>query len=137
MKAWLARAVANTVLRGEQPQNRLARWGRWYPATPTVVESRFQSADEPYPRHWRTFPDAWSPEDLVDPNVRDTLASAIAELPRPWRDVLIARDVLERSAVEVSEQQGLTPDQQRAILNRARATLREHLAQRFARRGYG
>lgn len=137
MKAWLARAVANTVLRGEQPRNGLARWSRWYPATPTVVESRFQAADEPYPRHWRTFPDAWSPEDLVDPNVSDILASAIAELPRPWRDVLIARDVLERSAVEVSEQQGLTPDQQRAILNRARARLREHLAQRFARRGYG
>jgi DNA-directed RNA polymerase specialized sigma24 family protein len=61
------------------------------------------------------------------------LASAMDELPRTWREVVIARDVLERSAVEVSEQQGLTPEQQRAILNRARATLREHLAQVFTR----
>jgi DNA-directed RNA polymerase specialized sigma24 family protein len=137
MKAWLARAVANTVLRGEQPRNRLARWSRWYPATPTVVESRFQAADEPYPRHWRKFPEVWAPDDLANPNVGSILASAIDELPRPWRDVVIARDVLELSALEVSEQQGLSPDQQRAILNRARAKLREHLAQHFARRGHG
>jgi RNA polymerase sigma-70 factor (ECF subfamily) len=137
MKAWLARAAANTILRGEQPRNRLARWSRWYPATPTVEESRFQAAGEFYPGHWRAFPDTWSPEDLADPSVSDLLASAIDELPRPWRDVVIARDVLQRSADEVTEQQGLTADRQRAILNRARATLRERLAKRFARRRDG
>jgi RNA polymerase sigma-70 factor (ECF subfamily) len=137
MKAWLARAAANTVLRGEQPRNRVARWSRWFPTTPTVEASRFQEADEPYPRHWREFPDAWPPVDPADPAVRDALATAIDELPRPWRDVVIARDALNRGAGEVSERQGLTPEQQRAMLNRARARLRERLARRFASTGDG
>jgi RNA polymerase sigma-70 factor, ECF subfamily len=131
MKAWLARATANTVLRGEQSHNRVARWSRWFPTTPTVDEARFQDADEPYPRHWRRFPRPWPPIDTDDPAVRDTLASGIDELPRRWRDILIARDVHRRRAAEVSEQQGVTPAQQRSMLNRARAMLRERLAQRF------
>ncbi len=134
MKAWLARAAANTVLRGEHPRNWLARWSRWFPRAPTVDESHFQDADEPYPGHWREFPRAWSALEPADPDVRDTLATAIDELPHPWRVVVIARDIHRHSAAEVSEQLGITPEQQRAMLNRARATLRERLAERFARR---
>jgi RNA polymerase sigma-70 factor, ECF subfamily len=137
MKAWLARATANTVLRGKQPRNRIARWSRWFPRTPTVAASRFQGTDEPYPRHWRKFPDPWRALDPADPDVRDTLAEAIDELPRPWRGVLIDRDVLDRGATEIGEQRGLTPQQERAMLNRARARVRERLAQRLARRGDG
>jgi DNA-directed RNA polymerase specialized sigma24 family protein len=36
-----------------------------------------------------------------------------------------------RPAAEVSEQHGVTPAQQRAMLNRARAMLRERLAREF------
>jgi RNA polymerase sigma-70 factor, ECF subfamily len=133
MKSWLARAAANTVLRGEHPRNRLARWSRWFPATPTVDESHFQYTDEPHPRHWREFPHTWPAIEPADPTVRDTLADALGELPRPWRDLVVARDIRQRSTAEVSEQQGVTPEQQRAILNRARARLRERLAQRLAR----
>ena len=50
---------------------------------------------------------------------------------------MIARDVRGRSAAEVGAQLGVTPEQQRAILNRARARLRERLAERFARRDGG
>ncbi len=61
------------------------------------------------------------------------LAEVIDELPRPWREVLIDRDVLDRDATEIGERRGPTPAQQRAMLNRARARVRERLAQRFAR----
>jgi DNA-directed RNA polymerase specialized sigma24 family protein len=44
--------------------------------------------------------------------------------------VVIARDVRGGGAAEVSERLGLTPRQQRAILNRARARLRERLDRR-------
>lgn len=132
MKAWLARAVANTVLRGEHPRNRLARWSRWFPATPTVDASRFQDAGEPHPRHWREFPRAWPVVEPADPAVGDALAAALDELPHPWREVVIARDVLRRSPAEVSQQLGITLAQQRAMLNRARARLRERLAERLA-----
>jgi RNA polymerase sigma-70 factor (ECF subfamily) len=133
VKAWLARAAANTVLRGEHPRNRLARWSRWFPAASTVEAARFQDADEPHPRHWREFPRVWPVIDPTDPAVRDILAAAIDEMPRPWRDVLLARDVRGRSTAEVSALLGITPEQQRAMLNRARARLRERLAERFAR----
>lgn len=113
--------------------NPLARWRRWFPKTPTVDPSQFQGAGEPFPRHWRRFPDPWPTLDPDDPETRDALAAAIDDLPRPWREVLTARDALDRDPVEIEQQQGRTPAQQRAILNRARARLRERLGERFAR----
>jgi RNA polymerase sigma-70 factor (ECF subfamily) len=102
------------------------------PETPTVDGDRFQGPGEAHPRHWRRFPRAWPPIRPDDPAVRETLATAIDELPRPWRDVVIARDVQGRTADEVRERQGVTLAQQRAMLNRARASLRKRLAARFA-----
>jgi RNA polymerase sigma-70 factor, ECF subfamily len=133
MKRWLARAVANTTSRSEEPRTRFARQpARWFAPTPTVPASRFQDTGEPFPRHWRRFPEPWAIIDPSDPAVRDALAAAIEELPATWREVVIARDGLGRDAGEVSERLGLTPRQQRAILNRARASLRERLARRLA-----
>jgi RNA polymerase sigma-70 factor, ECF subfamily len=133
MKRWLARAVANTTSRSEEPRTRFARQpARWFAPTPTVPASRFQDAGEPFPRHWRRFPEPWAIVDPSDPAVRDALAAAIEELPATWREVVIARDGLGRDAGEVSERLGLTPRQQRAILNRSRASLRDHLARRLA-----
>jgi RNA polymerase sigma-70 factor (ECF subfamily) len=132
MKGWLARAVANTRLRGEEPRTRFARQpARWFAPTPTVPESRFQDAGEPFPQHWRTFPEPWTTTDPADADVLDPLAAAIEELPATWREVAIARDGLGRDPGEVSERLGLTSRQQRAILNRARASLRERLARRL------
>jgi RNA polymerase sigma-70 factor (ECF subfamily) len=73
--------------------------------------------------------------DPADADVRDALAAAIEDLPATWREVVIARDVLDRNADEVSERLGLTLQQQRVILNRARARLRERLARHFAPEG--
>ena len=129
MKGWLARAAANTRLRGEEPRTRFARQpARWFAPTPAVPESRFQDVGEPFPRHWRRFPEPWAMLDPADPGVGDTLAAAVEELPATWREVIIARDALGHDAVEVGERLGLTPRQQRAILNRARARVRERLA---------
>jgi RNA polymerase sigma-70 factor, ECF subfamily len=132
MKGWLARALYNTRLRAEEPRTRFARQpARWLTPTPTVPESRFQDLGEPFPKHWRRFPQPWAVVDPSDPTVRDALAAAIEELPATWREVVISRDGFGRNAGEVSERLGLTSRQQRAILNRARARLRERLAQRL------
>jgi RNA polymerase sigma-70 factor (ECF subfamily) len=129
MKRWLARAMANTASRCEEPRTRFARQpARWFAPTPTVPPSRFQDTAEPFPRHWRRFPEPWAMADPADPELRDALAAAIAELPATWREVVIARDGRGRDADEVSQHLGLTLRQQRAILNRARARLRERLA---------
>ena len=134
MRGWLARAAANTALRGEEPRNRFARWtARWFKRTPTVPGSWFQDADEPFPGHWRSFPDTWPTVDPADPDVQGTLVAAVDELPATWREVVTARDVLGRDAAEVGERLGLTPRQQRAILNRARAMVRARLDRRLVR----
>ena len=133
MKSWLARAVASTVIRGAEPQNRFACWSRWFPAAPAVDDARFQGAGDPWPRHWREFPDPWPPADLADPAVRTYLRDAVRELPGRWRDVVRQRDVEGRRAAEVSADLGLSAGQQRAMLNRARACLRERLAQLLSR----
>jgi DNA-directed RNA polymerase specialized sigma24 family protein len=77
------------------------------------------------------LPEPWAIADPADPAVRDALAAAFEELPATWREVVIARDGLGRDPGEVSERLGLTSRQQRAILNRARASLRERLARRL------
>jgi len=63
------------------------------------------------------------------------LTAAVDELPGTWREVVIARDGLGRNAADVSARLGLTPRQQRAILTRARAQLRERIAQRLVQNG--
>jgi RNA polymerase sigma-70 factor, ECF subfamily len=133
---WLTRAAADAALRGEEPRNRFARWtARWFPPTPTVAQSRFQDVGEPFPRHWRRFPAPWPTVDAADPTLQAALAGAIGELPATWREVVIARDGLGRDAADVSARLGLTPGQQRAILTRARALLRERLAEHLVQNG--
>lgn len=133
MKGWLSRAVANTALRGEERRNRFARWSRWLPAKPAVDDARFRGTEDLYPRHWREFPDSWPPVDPADPAVRQQLLDAMEELPGTWRGVVEQRDVQNRDPAEVSADLGVTPQQQRAMLNRARAFLRERLAQLLTR----
>ena len=129
MTGWLGRAAAATALRGEEPRNRFARWtARWFARTPAVAAARFQGDGAPFPHHWHRFPEPWPTVDPADTAARDTLAAAIEELPATWREVIIARDALGRDAVDVSARLGLSPRQQRAILNQARARLRERLA---------
>ena len=136
MRTWLARAAANTALRGQEPRTRFARWtARWFDRTPSVPEAAFQGPDEPYPRHWRRFPEPWTSAELADPAVSGALAAAVDELPQTWRAVVVARDALGQDPAEVSARLGLTAQQQRAVLNRARAMLRQRLAERLTRDG--
>jgi RNA polymerase sigma-70 factor, ECF subfamily len=133
MKSWLSRAVANTVVRGAEPRNRIARWSRWFPAEPAVDDSAFQDVDEEFPRHWREFPQPWPGAD--PDTVRRGLAEAMAELPASWRDVVRRRDVAGRDAAEVARELGITVEQEQAMLNRARAFLRTRLAELLTRPG--
>jgi len=124
MRTWFACAAANTALRGQAPRTRFARWtARWFDRTPSVPESRFQGPDEPYPRHWRRFPEPWTG---VAP---DAPAAALDELPATRRAVVVARDGLGQDPAAVSARLGPTAEQQRAVLNRARAMLRHRLAE--------
>lgn len=107
-------------------------WRREYPPSPAVDTARFQDETEPYPRHWREAPEPWPPGDVGD---SAELTDGLRELPRTWREVVSRTDVRRGNPVEVAADLGLDPGQERAIRNRARAVLRERLAQFLSRQG--
>jgi RNA polymerase sigma-70 factor (ECF subfamily) len=124
MKISIARMITNLAARGRGLGTRFAWWSRWFPPATTVDANRFQGDADPYPDHWREFPRPWPGDNAVEPA---ELKAALAGLPDPWRRVVILRDVEGRPPAEVSAATGLTAEQQRDVLNRAREQLREAL----------
>jgi RNA polymerase sigma-70 factor (ECF subfamily) len=121
-KNWLARLEANAVARGLR-----AMAGRWFRSRPVVADAAFQDADEPYPGHWREFPQAWPGATI------DQLRDALDQLPHTWRAVLLRHDSrgstadATRDDRAVAAETGLTVAQERDILTRARAAVRDAL----------
>jgi RNA polymerase sigma-70 factor (ECF subfamily) len=125
MKISIARMIANLAARGRGLGNRFAWWSRWFPPATTVDPDRFQGAGDPAPDHWKEFPRSWPAGGALGP---EALKAALAALPDPWRRVVILRDVDGGTPAEVSAATGLTAEQQRDVLNRARELLREELS---------
>ena len=121
MKISMARMITDLVAKGRTIGNRFAWWSRWFPPARTVEADRFQGEGEPYPDHWTAFPHPWPDGATVTPQVD----AALAALPDLWRRVVILRDVKGQSPTEVSAATGLTADQQRDVLNRARESIRQ------------
>ena len=127
MKGRAARAVASTAEHGPA-RSRWRRWIRWLPGHTDPVDPRFQGPDELHPRHWRIPPAPWPAGFTDDPAVRERLSRAVQALPALWRAVLLARDGQRRSAEQVAADLGITVAQQRRMLDRARAAVRDELA---------
>jgi RNA polymerase sigma-70 factor (ECF subfamily) len=134
MKISIARMIANLAARGRALGSRFAWWSRWFPPATTVDVDRFQGDSDPYPDHWKQFPRAWPADRAVQP---EALQAAVAALPDQWRRVVILRDGEGRPPAEVSAATGLTAEQQRDVLNRARELLREDLGRRLESDGGG
>jgi RNA polymerase sigma-70 factor, ECF subfamily len=79
-------------------------------------------------------PEEPSPEDLVANREHATLLeAAIDELPQAYRVVFMMREVQELSVAETAECLGLSEENVKVRLHRARAMLRELLAARMER----
>jgi RNA polymerase sigma-70 factor, ECF subfamily len=124
MKITIARMIANLAARGRALGNRFAWWSRWFPPARTVDANRFRDEADKYPDHWKEFPRPWPAGHAVEPKA---LKAALAALPDPWRLIVILRDVHGQPPAEVLAATGLTEEQQRDVLNRAREQLRESL----------
>jgi RNA polymerase sigma-70 factor (ECF subfamily) len=124
-----ARLVACTAEHGPA-RSRVRRWIRWMSGRPEPPDPRFQGSDEPYPRHWRTGPTPWPAGSTDEPAVRERLDRAVRSLPPRWRAVLLARDGDRQPAEQVAAELGVPVAQQRRILNRARAAVRDEVAGR-------
>jgi len=134
MKAWLGRAAAATVLGGRQ-HGRRGLWSRWFRGGGPVPDDAFQGPGELYPRHWRHFPEPWPPVSDSEPAIHKRLRQALDELPATWREVVRGRDIAGRDGGDVARELGITVEQQRTILNQARAALRARLADLLSEQG--
>jgi RNA polymerase sigma-70 factor, ECF subfamily len=101
-------------------------------AGPTVDPSRFRGADDEWANHWTPVgsPRAWSPspEDAaLSGEIRSKVLSALQELPERQRTVVSLRDVDGMSADEVCVALDISSANQRVLLHRGRAQLRQKL----------
>jgi RNA polymerase sigma-70 factor, ECF subfamily len=127
LRTWVFRILVNVARR----RGRLEARVMLELDGPTVDPDRFRDGDDPYPGHWRdeAAPSPWDPEPaLLAAEFRDVLGTALADLPERQRAVVELRDVHGLEAGEVCELLDLTPANQRVLLHRGRARLREVLA---------
>ena len=134
VRTWVYRILANTA------QRRGSRELRVVPLSgPTVDPDRFQGPDESFPGHWREFPAPWptsrspEPEDaIIAAETRDRLADALRRLPERQRATITLRDVEGFTAAEVCLILDISAANQRVLLHRARAFVREELDRYFS-----
>jgi RNA polymerase sigma-70 factor, ECF subfamily len=128
LKTWMFRILANTA------KTRAQREGRSVPFSsledgettfePTVDRSRFLGTG-----HWATPPRAWPEDRLLRDETREVIERAIADLPPTQRTVVSLRDVEGWSADEVRNALDLSETNQRVLLHRGRAKVRQALEQ--------
>lgn len=132
LRTWLFRIVANKA------RTRAVREGRSLPFSAlgaaddagegTLDADRFDAAGG-----WRDPPGGWSEEDperlAQRAETRALLEAAIEALPAAQRTVLILRDVEGQEAEEICALLGITLVNQRVLLHRARARVRQALEQ--------
>jgi len=129
LRTWLFHIVANRA------RTRLAREGRSVPFSAleraggedaAVDPERFGPGGE-----WRDPPGTWSvqdPERLAqDAQTRAAIERAIAELPASQRAVITLRDIEGLEGEEICSLLGVTLSNQRVLLHRARARVRQAL----------
>jgi RNA polymerase sigma-70 factor (ECF subfamily) len=105
----------------------VAARARRFRAEPLVPDDAFQGASEPYPGHWRQFPEPWPAAPAGSHEA--ALDAAPADLPELWRHVVTARYRAGGNDQQVAAEFDLTVDQVRDVLARARAAVRDRLGQ--------
>jgi RNA polymerase sigma-70 factor (ECF subfamily) len=132
LRTWVLRIVANVA------RTRAVREARSVPMStfevegyePAVGPERFRGPDDPFPGHWRSYPTDWRrlPEErLTSLETLEVVRAAIEELPEAQRLVITMRDVAGASSEEVCDALDVSAGNQRVLLHRARARVREAL----------
>jgi RNA polymerase sigma-70 factor (ECF subfamily) len=126
LKTWLFRILVNRVhsARATEEKRRLDR-------RPSVDPSRFDRSGQ-----WAEPLQPW--DEDVDARVDastfvPTLRSALDQLPPRQREVVLMRDVEGLSSEETCDVLGIRPGNQRILLHRGRAGLRDRLAAEMGR----
>jgi RNA polymerase sigma-70 factor (ECF subfamily) len=129
---WIASILANQARRHATREQRTVPFAALAGEDddgPSVDPSRFQGDDAAWPGHWATPSRPWQrPERrLLSLEVRERLREALHDLPERQRVVVGLRDIDGCSADEVCAILGLSAENQRVLLHRARSRLRDAL----------
>ena len=132
LKTWIFSILINRAKTHAQREDRYVTAGDFQDEgdtdEPTVDPSRFWSAGNPDPGYWITYPNSWGqvPEEhLLSDEVRQVIQMAINMLPTMQKQVITLRDVEDMDAEETCAMLGVTDSNQRVLLHRARAAVRQ------------
>jgi RNA polymerase sigma-70 factor, ECF subfamily len=131
LKTWIFRILANTA------KTRGVREARSVPFSALAGEDdesavdpdRFFGADERFAGHWSVPPSPWSagPDALLAEETLDVIRQTVDALPPNQRLVITMRDIEGFSAEEVRNALEISETNQRVLLHRARAKVRQAL----------
>ena len=131
LKNWIFAILANKARSRAVRDGRMVTAGDFMSESeddddPVVDPLRFNKAG-----HWVDPPAAWddiSPERIVSGRqIWSHVTDAIDGLPPAQRSVLLLREIEQMEAAEVSEILKISDANQRVLLHRARARIRDHL----------
>jgi RNA polymerase sigma-70 factor (ECF subfamily) len=127
LKTWVFTILTNTA------KTRAEREGRTIPLSAlsegTAVDPERFLSEGRWAGYWAARPSPWSlPEGrLLAAEARSVIERAVAELPAAQATVLTMRDVVGFSPDEVRNVLEISESNQRVLLHRARATVRQAL----------
>ncbi|MGZ4592396.1 MAG: RNA polymerase sigma factor [Actinomycetes bacterium] len=135
LRTWVFRILTNLGKTRGVREARSVPWSALSPSEttgPTVDPSRFRGPEDEWPNGWTPMgrPQPWepSPEDAtVAGEIRREIARALLGLPDRQRTVVSLRDVHGMSSDEVCDALAISAANQRVLLHRGRARLREAL----------
>ena len=133
LKTWIFRILTNKAKTRAMRERRTVPFSALAEAdddAPTVEPGRFFGVDQPHAGHWSTTLEPWQdlPEQrLLSREIRAEIEAAIATLTGAQREVITLRDIEGWSADEVCRLLNLSEINQRVLLHRARAKVRQAL----------
>ena len=98
-----------------------------FPSAGTFLDERHPL----WPGWWIQSPQAWADQQLETAAAREQTLNALRSLPPAQQRVMLLRDVEGWTSAEVCETTHLSAPEQRALLHRARTTVRATLAAHF------
>lgn len=136
LKTWIFTILTNRAKTRSQRDNRSLLFSDFEETafdSPTVAPERFKDASHGASAdHWAAAPASWEgiPEDrILSEETLTLIRQTIAGLPENQRAVITLRDIEEFSAQEICNILGISETNQRVLLHRARARVRETLEQ--------
>lgn len=128
LKTWILRIVANRARTRGERERRTVPISTLEPDEPAVEPGRFRPESDPrYPGGWVAPLEEWPEAQLLQAETLDTIRAAIDKLPPRQQEVILLRDVAGWEPEDVNAALELTDGNQRVLLHRARAKVRNEL----------